>query len=94
MARLYSEGSVCLANLEALVCIASGGYLPQCTQHEDNIGSKPVLIRNTSIENKAKVKENGYSMTTHVKINEDPYTAFSEFSNALNNIYMKKASIY
>ena len=47
--------------------------MSKCTQHEDNIGSKPVLIRNTSIEN--------------VMINEDPSTAFSEFSNILNNIY-------
>ena len=28
--------------------------LSKCTQNEDNIGSKPVLIRNTSIENKTK----------------------------------------
>jgi len=31
--------------------------LSKCTQHEDNIGSEPILIRNTSIENKAKFKE-------------------------------------
>ena len=39
--------------------------LSKCTQHEDNIGRKPVLITSTSIEN----------------------TAFSEFSDILNNIY-------
>ena len=62
--------------------------MSKCTQHEDNIGSKPVLIRNTSIENKTKFKEKLLlNDWTHVMINEDPSTAFSEFSNTLNNIY-------
>ena len=62
--------------------------LSKCTQHEENISSKPVLIRNTSIENKAKFKENLLlNDWTHVMINEDPSTAFSEFSTILNNIY-------
>ena len=62
--------------------------LSKCTQHEDNIGSKPVLIRNTSIENKTKFKEKLlFNDWTHVLINEDPSTASSEFSNTLNNIY-------
>jgi len=67
--------------------------LSKCTQHEDNIGSnsKPVLIRNTSIENKAKFQEKMLlDDWTHVMINEDPSTAFSEFSNILNNIYEEK----
>ena len=62
--------------------------LSKWSQHEDNIGSKPVLIRNTSIENKAKFQEKLLlDDWTHVMINEDPSTAFSEFSNILNNIY-------
>ena len=62
--------------------------MSKCTQHEDNIGSKPVLIRNTSIENKAKFQQKLLlDDWTHVMINEDPSTAFSEFSNILNNIY-------
>ena len=61
--------------------------LSKCTQHEDNIGSKPVLIRNTSIENKTKFKEKLLlNDWTQFMINEDPSTAFSEFSNTLNNI--------
>ena len=61
--------------------------LSKCTQHEDIIGTKPVLIRNTSIENKTKFKEKLLlNDWTHVMINEDPSTAFSEFSNTLNNI--------
>ena len=60
----------------------------KCTQHEDNIGSKPVLIRNISIENKSKFNEKLLlNDWTHVMINEDSSTAFSEFSNILNNIY-------
>ena len=56
--------------------------LSKCTQHEDNIGSKPVLIRNTSIENKTKFKEKLLlNDWTHVMISEDPSIAFSEFSN-------------
>ena len=63
-------------------------WLSKCTLHEDNIGSKPVLIRNTSIENKTWFKEKLLiNDWTHVMINEDTSTAFSEFSNTLNNIY-------
>ena len=52
----------------------------KCTQHEDNIGSKPVLIRNTSMENKAKFKEKLLNNDwTHVMINEDLLQLFLNF---------------
>ena len=64
----------------------SDHLLSKCTQYEDNIGSKPVLIINTSIENKVKFKDKLLlNDWTHVMINEDLSTAFSEFSNILNN---------
>jgi len=61
--------------------------LTKCPQNKDIPESQPILIRNTSIENKAKFRETlQLNDWTSIMIN-DPVTAFSEFSSTLNNIY-------
>ena len=62
--------------------------LTKCPQNKDIPESEPILIRNTSTDNKAKFREKlQLNDWTSIMINEDPVTAFSEFSSSLNNIY-------
>ena len=62
--------------------------LTKCPHKTDIPESQPILIRNTSFENKAKFREKlQLNDWTSIMINEDPVTAFSEFSSTLKNIY-------
>jgi len=63
-------------------------WLTKFPQDKDIPESQPILIRNTSFENKAKFREKlQVNDWTSIMINEDPVTAFSEFSSTLNNIF-------
>ena len=62
--------------------------LTKCPQNKDIPRSQTILIRNTSIENKSKFREKfKLNDWTSIMINEDPVSAYSEFSSTLNNIY-------
>ena len=65
--------------------------LTKCPYKTDIPESQPILIRNTSSENKAKFREKlQLNDWTSIMINKDPVTAFSEFSCTLNRVKTKQ----